>query len=203
MDASRRAFVVICHRAEVVRFDQSVERNGGPGGSLQLIFAAGTAYLETFPELLDLGLDFLPGNFLPDGSKFIQLKQFHMRSKGCRDHLQVGVHIEHAAIVMAQQSETVATESPEDLGRLDPGGYPVPGFNVIQVSGKDVVPHSGTPEDTGCFGDGARLAVFQPQAGHLSPVAKGIDLLVVDGRRRLYIEEYHRTCSLLRDWKDS
>ena len=76
--------------------------------------------------------------------------------------------------------------------RLNPTADLFPNRLLAQVSRHDIVPETEPVEHARHLGYRARLAVGQPLAGHPAPVPQRIDIIVIDGRRRLQVQHHHR-----------
>ena len=100
----------------------------------------------------------------------------------------VGINVEHAPVIMAQNTQPVLTHAPVNFRRGHPLPDLFPGRSIFQITGDDVVTQPGPVEHVGDLRNGASLTVLQPHSGHPSPVAECIDLPVVDGGRRLQVQ---------------
>ena len=203
MLAAGGTFIVVCHGTQVMLFHQQVQGDGSLGRSFQLEGVAFRADIESRAELGNLGLNLSASDFTADGGEFIHLYQFEMGSEGGRLPLDVGIDIEHSAVVVAEDSKPVVAHSVEGLGCEDPLVQFLPGPGRLEVTGDDVVFQAAAIEDAAEFRYRAGLAVLQPHPGHLSAVPEGIDCGIVDLRIRLDIQEYAGTTCLLGYREDS
>ena len=106
---------------------------------------------------------------------------------------EVGVDVEHAAVVVAHHAQAIVLHHVGDAGGGDPIGDFVPTTRVVAEHAGDLVERDAGPvEDVGDLRHGAGGAIRQPLARHLRPVAESVERLVVDRRRRLQIENDHR-----------
>lgn len=77
---------------------------------------------------------------------------------------EVGVDVDHAAVVVAQQSHAVAAHAAGDLRRVDPPVDLGPGLRVVEVARHHVVFGAGAVEYRTEFGQRTGLAVGKPLA---------------------------------------
>ena len=98
---------------------------------------------------------------------------------------EVGVDVEHSAVVVAHHAEAIVFHGVGDAGGFDPFRDFVPGHRVVlQRAGYLEKGNSAAVENIGDFRHGASLAVGQPFAGHLRAVAQAIEPVIVNGRGR-------------------
>ena len=106
---------------------------------------------------------------------------------------EVGIDVEHAAVVVAHHAEAVVLHRVGDAGGGDPVGHFVPARGIVaQHAGHLVERDAGPVEDVGDFRHRAGRAIRQPLAGHLRAVAELVERRVVDRGRGLQIENDHR-----------
>ena len=196
------AFIIIGHRTQVVRLDQPVEGYGCPGGTFQLTGFALLVDLKTSIEFIQFVFYIFIGNIVTVGFQFAHLHNFHMRTENRRLPGQVGIHIEHPAIIMAQDSHAVILHPIYHTGGIDPAVYLLPHIFFLQIATYDFIRNTGAVEHAGKFRDGTGLAMCQPFTGHFPPVTQSVYIFIVDCRNRLDIQENNRDLHTLGQRQD-
>ena len=122
-----------------------------------------------------------------------------MSAEHAREARQVGVHGEHAAVIVAEHAHAVAPQLRCRPGGIDPRPDPFPDRILRQIARDDIVTQSEPVEHAGHLGHRAGLAVGEPLAGHPSPVAHRVEPVVVDSRLGLQIQHDDRNAQPLYD----
>ena len=91
--------------------------------------------------------------------------------------------------IMPQDAHLVRPHTRHGTRRIHPVGQFVPHLLVGQVARNDVETDARTLQHAGQFGHRAGLAVSQPLARHQCPVAQSVQVVVVDGRNGLYVQQ--------------
>ena len=105
----------------------------------------------------------------------------------------VGVDVEHAAVVVAHEAKAVLRHPGGDARGLDPGVDLAPAHRIVVEHAGDLVEaHAGALEDVGDLGHRAGGAVRQPLARHPRAVAQAVERGVVDRRLGGEVEDDHR-----------
>ncbi len=100
---------------------------------------------------------------------------------------------------MSKDAHAVIAHCRAHLGRLDPLADLAPGKLIVEVAGYQMIRYSRAVEDAGDLRGRACLAVFQPDARHRSPIAQGVELLVIQLRHGLKVQHDDRNARLLHD----
>ena len=109
----------------------------------------------------------------------------------------IAVNIQHPAVIMAEHSQPVAAHCRGHVRRLHPVPDFLPGGRILEVTGDQMISDTRTIEDTGNFRRVARLAMFQPDAGHQAAISQRIEFRVIQLRHRLQIQHDDRNACLL------
>lgn len=116
---------------------------------------------------------------------------------------EVRINIQHAAVIMAHQTEAVMGHDLGHAGGLEPRLHLGPtGRIVAQQAGNLVEGDPATMEDGGDFRHRAGPAMGQPFAGHGGAVGHPVESRVVNCRGRLQIEHDHRHAGALHHRQD-
>ena len=112
-----------------------------------------------------------------------------MRAKRGRLRSDVCIDIKHTTIVVTEDAQAVLAHTLHHMGRIHPVGQFLPHRLVLKVACHDIVSYTRAVEQTGQFWYGACLTVSQPLTRHPSSISHTVNLLVVDSRYRLYVQQ--------------
>ncbi len=110
----------------------------------------------------------------------------------------IGIDVEHSRVVVTQYPQAIGAHHAGHAGSGDPLGDRRFRGGLPQVPGDQVVIDTRPLEDAGDFRDAARLAVSKPLSRHRTPIAEGVEALVVDRRHRLNVQHDNRNPGSLR-----
>ena len=115
------AHVVIGQRLQFVRFSKAIERNGGAGGARQFLLGTIGLHVEVISGSPGCALrDLVLVDVVAQRAQFIDLEVFDVAAECDRNLSEIGHDVEHAAVVMAEQSEAVFSERFLHPGGCDP-----------------------------------------------------------------------------------
>ena len=187
------ARVIIGQRAEIVPLDQTIQRDGGAGGAVQFARRAIGLHGEDPAEFGHARLDLRGGHLPAQRGQFVHFDVLDMAAEGGAMLGDVGVNIQHSAVVMPHQAQAVVGHDMGDAGGLDPGVHFVPaGRIIVQHAGDLVEGDAATLKDAGDFRHRAGAAMRQPFAGHRGAVGHFVKRRVVNGRGGLEIQDDDR-----------
>ena len=111
---------------------------------------------------------------------------------------EVGVDVQHAIIVMAEESHAVVGHGVRDAGGFDPFVEFGPDGIVVQERAGDLVKiDAGALEGVRDLGNRAGGAPGEPVASHFRAIAKVVECLVVDGLAGLEVHDHDRNLGAL------
>ncbi len=185
--------VVVGHRSQTVALHQPVEGHRGARRPLELLCRAVGLDVEGVPEARDAVADLGRGHLRPKRRQLVHLDDLDVAAEARALLREVGVDVEHAAVVVAHDAEAVVLHHVADPGRVDPARDLVPRQGIVVQHPRDLVEGDPrAPEDVGDLRHRAGLAVGQPLAGHAGAVAEGVEPRVVDGGARREVEDDDR-----------
>ena len=183
--------VVVGQGSQVFFPHQRVQGAGGFGGPVQFVVAAVRRDGEFFGKLFPFGRRFRRAGLVPQGLEKIHFQQFKVVSKHRSEAGQVGVDVQHTAVVVAQDPHPGFPQGGADTEGGAPFGDVMPGRFFFQPAGNNVVVYPGVVKHIGDLRGGACLAVGKPFPGHKAPVPQGVKRSVVDGRHGLEVKDHH------------
>ena len=175
-----------------MRFGEFVQRYGSACGALELLPRAALVDDERLAERGDPRVGLALRHRAAQFVQFAHLQDFGMGAEDGALQPEVGVDVDHAAVVVAQQSHAVAAHAAGDLRRVDPPVDLGPGLRVVEVARHHVVFGAGAVEYRTEFGQRTGLAVGKPLARHHPAVGHAVEAGVVDGRGGLQVEQHDR-----------
>ena len=130
-------------------------------------------------------LDLVCRRALHAGHEVVDLEDLDVRADLRLDLREVGVHVEHARVVVAEEAEAGPPGSARGGGRLDPAAQAVPGGIARQQRARDRVVRDPRARE--------RARELRHAAGRAvrEPLARG-HRLVVEAARRLQVEDHDR-----------
>ncbi len=121
---------------------------------------------------LDLGF----GDFVAQGCKFVDFDLFDVTAEGGALLCEIRVDIEHAAVVVAHDSEAVGFEDTGYFSGFDPALDFFPRDGIVLKNASDFDKgNTGAAKHVGDFRNGASLTIGQPFAGHRFAIWQGIE----------------------------
>ena len=103
---------------------------------------------------------------------------------------EVGVNVEHAAVVVAHHAQTVVLHGVRHPRRVEPFADFAPrGIVILNHAGDLEERNLAAAENVGDFRNGACLAPCQPLAGHPAAILHGVEGGVIDGLSRGEIQD--------------
>ena len=146
---------------------------------------AGHRELEGRADLLALALDVGSRGALDARHQIVDLEDLDVRADLRLDLREVGVHVEHAGVVVAEEAEARAPHAVRRGGGLDPAAQAIPGRIAREQRARDgVVRDACARERAGELRHAAGRAVREPLARR--------HRLVVEAARRLQVEDHDR-----------
>jgi len=95
------AHVVISERAEIVDFDQTIERRAGSRGAGELLGGAVRLHVELLVKMRDAILDLSIRDIRTQCRQLVHFDQLHMPAEGSALLCQIRINVEHAAVIVA------------------------------------------------------------------------------------------------------
>ena len=172
--------------------DEFVESDGSARGACEFLAGAIVLHVEGLEEVGHAAFHFDGRDVAPQCGELIYFDDFDMSAEGGALQGEVGVDVEHAAVIVAHDAEAVVLHRMGDLGGSEPLLDFVPRRGVVfQHAGNLEEGDIAAAEYVGDFGYGAGLAPCQPFSGHLSAIRHSIEGGVVDGGAGGEIEDDH------------
>ena len=174
-------------------FNKAFERDGGNGGAFQFLSRAIGLNVERIEERRDTFFHFMRGDGLTQCRELIDFDHFHVAAEGRALLREIGVDVEHAAVVVTHQAEAVVLHDIDSVRSLDPFIHFSPGEGVIVEGSGDLMEWNARSREYVCdFRNGTSAAPSQPLAGHMLPVAHFIEGAVVDSSTGGEVEDDDR-----------
>src|SRR5262252_2259715 len=116
-----------------------------------------------------------------------------MTAKRCALCCQVRIDVEHAAVVMAHDAETVVLHDMGYPGSLDPFADFTPRDEIVFQDAADLEKRNvAALENVGDFWNWTGGTIREPLAGHLRTIAEAIERVEVDRNGWLQVENDDR-----------
>ena len=129
----------------------------------------------------------------PERSQLLHLEDLDVAAERGAVAGEIGVDVEHPAVVVAHQAKPVVREHVHGASGGDPVVHLSPArLVVVQETGHLVKVDVRPPEDTGNLGDRACRAMREPFAGHGRAIPHRVDTRVVDRGSRLEVQHHNR-----------
>src|ERR1700679_1550553 len=125
--------------------------------------------------------------------EFIDLDHFHVRPEDGGLQGEVGVYIQHAAIVVPHYTQAVVLHLVRYPRCRKPLSYLCPRSVPIVQNSRDLMEgNTATPKDVENLRYGACLTMCEPLSGHLRAVLHSIKGFIIDRCLRRQIQQNHR-----------
>src|ERR1043165_9685491 len=147
----------------------------------EFLFRAVWLNIHYGANLLDPLCAFRACHFRAERRELLDLDDLDMTTESCTLKSQIGINAEHAAVVVAHQTEAIMFHHVRHTSSLDPLLNLLPGHGIVLKSASDLKEgNSRTAEDVGNFGHGTRLTISKPLACHFCAIAEAIEGLIIN-----------------------
>ena len=136
-------------------------------------------------EMLDPLRNLFRRHLAAQGGQLVHFDDLHVAAKVRALLREVGVNIQHPAIVMSHQAEAIVRHHTRDAGRVDPCAGLVPAHRIAAIC--PVIWTNGMRARLKTFaisGTGQAAAVREPFPRHRGAVLHAVERGVIDGRLR-------------------
>jgi hypothetical protein len=97
-----------------------IQRHGSARGTLEFERRTVRLHIEGISKIQDARVDLLAGDFTAQVRKLIHLDDFDVAAEKCAWLREIGINIEHAAVVVAHDAEVVVLHLMGHAASIDP-----------------------------------------------------------------------------------
>ncbi|OPZ66634.1 MAG: hypothetical protein BWY83_02837 [bacterium ADurb.Bin478] len=128
---------------------------------------------------------------------FTDFHELEMAAKHGRQSCFITVHIQHAAVIMAEKTDTSFSQTGRGLACRQPAVNLLPGSRILQSTGDQMVVDMAAIKNRGDLGRRTGLTISQPFAGHDAAITQCVESRIVNAGCWLQAEHNDRRFDLL------
>ena len=188
-----RPRIVVSERPQAMPGYQIVQRNRRPRRPLQFPLRAILLHIKHCAKFRHAASDLIRWHVAAQGCEFVHFDDLYVSTEGRALQGQIGVHIQHAPVIVPHHAQAIMFHDMSDLCRGQPVRDFVPRRVVILEHSRDLKErNAGAPENIGDFRRRTRLAPGQPFAGHAAAILDRVERGIIDGPTRRQIQNDDR-----------